>query len=129
MGGFKFLVIDHNPDGRALLIRTLVRKFPEADIIESRDAAHAVATAASVQLNAIITHRTEETDGVAMIRLLRQANAEVPILMVSGTDRSEEALSAGATRFLHYDEWLRAGTVVADLIQQPASATPWPASL
>jgi hypothetical protein len=32
--------------------------------------------------------------------------------MVSGIDRSEAALAAGANAFLPYDEWLRIGTVV-----------------
>ena len=36
--------------------------------------------------------------------------------MVSGIDRAAEAVAAGANLFLNYDEWLRIGTVVAELL-------------
>jgi hypothetical protein len=41
---------------------------------------------------------------------------------VSGFDRSQVALAAGATAFLNYDEWLRIGTVVSDLLAPPPPA-------
>jgi hypothetical protein len=46
--------------------------------------------------------------------------------MVSGLDRSAAALKAGATVFLNYDEWLRIGTIVANLLpgeEAPEAAT------
>jgi CheY-like chemotaxis protein len=64
-------------------------------------------------------------DGLTLIRLLRQANHNVPIVMVSGIDRTKSALEAGATTFLSYEAWLRIGTVVAELVSaRGASHTP-----
>src|SRR4051812_41811809 len=112
----KFLVIDDNADSRFLLTKTLMRKFPAAVLIECGDDGTAMSVAATERLDAIVIHRTGEITGVAMIPLLRQVAPEVPIVMVSGIDRSTEAVDAGATYFLHYDEWLRLGTVVSGIL-------------
>mgnify|MGYP001573799336 CR=1 FL=1 len=62
------------------------------------------------------SHRAVEIDGLTLIRFLRRVSPQVPIVMVSGIDRAAEAQEAGATCFLNYDEWLRIGTVMADLL-------------
>jgi cobyrinic acid a,c-diamide synthase len=51
-----------------------------------------------------------------LVRILRAIDANVPIVMVSGIDRRQTALAAGAYAFLHYDEGLRIGTVVIELL-------------
>jgi hypothetical protein len=80
------------------------------------------------RLDAMIVHRAEEVDGLTLIRLLREVNATIPIVMVSGIDRAKEAAAAGATCFLSYEAWLRIGTVVAELLsggaQPERAATP-----
>lgn len=123
----KFLIVDDNPDSRFLLVKTLLRKFPQAVVQECQQSDPAVAIARSENPTAIIAHRTEDADGVTLIRLLRRVNATVPIVMVSGYDRAKEAFDAGATRFLNYDEWLRIGTLVADVIGGAnVTASPFP---
>jgi hypothetical protein len=59
------------------------------------------------------------------IRRLRNPDPKVPIIMVSGIDRTAKARAAEATAFLHSDEWLRIGSVVE---QQLRRATDSPAS-
>lgn len=113
----KFLVIDDNADSRFLLVKTLLRKFPSAVIQECQDAESAVELAQYEGLVAIITHRATEIVGLKLVPLLRAANPQVPIIMVSGIDRRADALAAGADAFLLYDEWLRLGTVVAEFIR------------
>jgi DNA-binding response OmpR family regulator len=112
----KFLIIDDNPDSRFLLNKTLVRKFSSAKIMECGDEGTALAIAATEKLDAIVIHRTAEMTGLDLLPRLRQICASVPIVMVSGIDRSAAALAAGANYFLLYDEWLRLGTVVAGLL-------------
>ena len=112
----KFLVIDDNSDGRALLTKTLMRKFPACVVQECQSADSAVTVTARKDLDAIIVHRLWEMDGATLIRALRAANPTVPIVAVSGIDRSQEAIAAGATSFIVYDEWLRIGSLVAELI-------------
>lgn len=98
-------------------MKTLLRKFPSALLQECHDAGTAIATAQSDKLTAIVAHRTYEYDGVTLIALLRQANPTVPIVMVSGIDRAPQALAAGANAFLNYDEWLRIGSVVSEMLK------------
>lgn len=112
----KFLVVDDNPDSRFLLVKTLLRKFPRSIIHETQEAGSAVAMANANRLDAVVAHRAADVDGLTLVRALRDANPTVPIVMVSGIDRSKAAMLAGATTFLSYEAWLRIGSVVASLI-------------
>lgn len=112
----KFLVIDDNVDNRFLLTRTVLRKYPQAVIIESGDLAAALEQVRLGGLDAVISHRAGEVDGLELLRELRAAHPTVPIVMVSGYDRTRAALEAGATCFLNYDEWLRLGTVIDEIL-------------
>jgi hypothetical protein len=116
----KFLVVDFHPESRFLLVRTLTRKFPGATMIECDDADAAVREVRRGGVSAIITHRTFDTPGADLVILFRKAGGRVPIVMVSGIDRADVSRAAGADRFLHYDEWLRIGSVVEELLGESA---------
>ena len=123
----KFLIVDDNPDSRFLLVKTLLRKFPQAVLQETQDADTAIAIAKTERLDAMVVHRAMEVDGITLVRLLRHVSPTAPIVMVSGIDRTVEAVAAGATAFLNYDAWLRIGSVVADLLDlrpAPPGAAP-----
>lgn len=120
----KFLIVDFHAESRFLLVRTLRRKFPAAQIDEFEEAAGAIERVARGDLHAIITHRTFDESGADLVRRFRHASPNIPIVMVSGIDRSEAALEAGADLFLHYDEWLRVGTVVEQLLERAGSQRP-----
>lgn len=107
-----FLVIDFHAESRFLLVRTLLRKFPGAVIHESDDAEKALEIVRALDLRAVITHRTYDVQGIDLVKLLRDADPQVPIVMVSGMDREQAALDAGANAFVNYDEWLRLGGIV-----------------
>jgi CheY-like chemotaxis protein len=124
----KFLVIDDHAEGRSLLTRTLLRKFPTAVSIECVDAGAAVELVGNEKLSAVIVHRAGEMPGVELIGLLREINRDIPILAVSGIDRSREALAAGANAFLNYDQWLMVGTVVGELLNAPGPKAQAPAA-
>src|SRR3954470_12444783 len=110
----RFLVIDHNPDSGELLIRALKRKFPLASVLHTVDAEDAVKTVQSIAVDAIVVHRGYDADAVSIVKSLRAINATVPIIVVSGIDRSEAVLAAGATGFLNFDSWLLLGSTVAN---------------
>lgn len=116
-GSKKFLIVEDNPDGIALLVRTLRRKYPSAEILECVQAGDAVTRAATENWDVIIAHRSPEMDGVELARALRKVSPSVPILVVSGADRSANAAAAGASAFLNYDSWLMLGTAVEKLIE------------
>lgn len=120
-----FVVVDYHAESRYLLVKTLRRKFPQAIVHETDDAEKAIEIARAVNLAAIVTHRTFEMEGAELVARLRDADPKVPIIMVSGIDRSAKAREAGATAFLHYDEWLRIGSVVEKNLR---GATDTPAS-
>lgn len=120
----RFLVVDDNADSRMLLARTLMRRFPEAVVLECQHGDTAVRIAEREQLNAVIAHRTFDYDGETLIALMRRVNPAVPIVMVSGYDRSARALAAGANAFLNYDGWLNIGTVVADVMESAQKTSP-----
>ncbi|PTX92684.1 response regulator [Opitutus sp. ER46] len=107
-----FLVVDFQRESRFLLVKTLLRKFPQAVIRECEDAEQAIQMARTQDVACIVTHRTFETAGADLVRALREVDPDVPIVMVSGIDREKAALDAGATSFLNYDEWLRIGSIV-----------------
>lgn len=120
----KFLIVEHNPEGQFLLSKTLKRKFPDADVCECHEADAAVSMVKAETLDAVIVHRAADVDGTTLTKLLRDSNPAVMIVMVSGYDRSKEALGARATSFLSYDEWLRIGTVVSDELKARESKPP-----
>jgi DNA-binding NtrC family response regulator len=117
-----FLVVDDNPDSRFLLVKTLLRKFPNGIFHECEESAEAIAIAATKTLSAIVAHRSADMDGVNLIKELRAANPHAIIVMVSGLDRTDAAVRAGASCFLNYDEWLRVGSLVTDLLERSQSA-------
>ena len=123
---FTFLLVDHNADSRLLLGRTLLRKFPGALIKECDTAPAALAAVQSAAIDVAICHRLDGHDGATVVGLLRQANPAVPIIMVSGINRSHEARKAGANAFLNFDEWLTLGTVVERLLTAKPPAAPEP---
>lgn len=116
----RFLVIDDHTDSRMLLVKSLLRKFPTALVQECQDGDTAIAIAEADILSAIVAHRTYDYDGATLASLLRQARPEVPLVMVSGHDHAAKARAIGADAFLHYDEWLRIGTVVAEVMETRA---------
>jgi CheY-like chemotaxis protein len=122
---YKFLIVDDNADSRFLLVKTLLRKFPQAVLQETQDGESALALIRAEDLDAVVVHRAAEMDGLTLVRALRQANPTIPIVMVSGLDRTQTAIEAGATMFLSYDAWLRIGTVVAELVPpKPEDSSP-----
>lgn len=120
----RFLIVDDNPDGRSLLTRTLLRKFPRALLTECSDPDRAATSAQVGAFDAIVVHRAGELTGIELIALIRKAAPDVPLIYISGVDRGREALDAGASAFLNYDAWLGLGTLVASLLEKAPASEP-----
>lgn len=115
-----FLIVDTDEESRLLLSRTLLRKFPDAGLLEARtlDSALDIATAtASRPPSAVVVHRAFGADGPEAVTQLRAKLPQVPIVMVASTNREAEALSAGADEFILTAEWLRIGPLLAGLLK------------
>lgn len=107
-----------------MLVRTLARVFPQAAVqlcTESESGLRGL----SEKPDAVIVHRTMETPTVPdLVKLIRAQDPNVIVLAVSGDDRQKERIfEAGADGFLLYDEWLRAGTVLSDLLRRDKPAS------
>jgi DNA-binding NtrC family response regulator len=114
----KLLVIDFNTDSASLLVRSLVRKFPAAMVRLCGDLGTTTEAIGAERFDAIVLHRTEEVTGIELIRAIRALDANVPIVAVSGIDRTAAAMAAGANAFMLYDQWLNIGSVVRELIDE-----------
>lgn len=122
----RFLVVDFHAESRFLLVKTLLRKFPQAIIHECDEVEQGLEHVRTRALTAVVAHRTFDVSGADVVRRYRAADPQVPIVMVSGMDRRAEALEAGATSFLSYEEWLRIGSVVeahVNAAESPAAAS------
>src|SRR5581483_974500 len=95
----KFLVIDHHRDSRELLVRSLRRKFSHAEVVESAEVTDACRQVGGGTFEAVVLHRTLEVDAVTLVTMLRQIDAAVPIIVLSGIDRREAVVAAGADDF------------------------------
>lgn len=116
-----FLIVDTDEESRLLFSRTLLRKFPDAGLLEARtldSALDIVAAPAARPPSAIVVHRAFGAEGPEAVAQLRAKLPQVPIVMVSSTNREAEALSAGADDFILTAEWLRIGPVVSSLLKQ-----------
>ena len=98
------LILEEDPAGPAtafaLSIATLAHKYgnaPAHTLLERVSAPYVV-------------------DGRELCAALRREHATVPIIWVSGIDRTREIASVGATRFLPYDAWLTIGNEVDELL-------------
>lgn len=118
----RILIVDENASGRYLLVWALQRKFPRCALVECENA-DAAATHAAGEPDAVIAHRVLGLSNIELVKLLRVANRGVPIVAISGRDLSDDAIAAGATRFLYYDDWKLAGTIVAAAIEEVSAAT------
>jgi len=117
-----FLVIDADADGRALLVGTLMRVFPDGAVTECQDARMALKLVKGHAYDAIISHRAIGSDPETLIRAIRREKRDVPLLAVSGIDRRKQLVAAGATTFLNYEEWLMVGRTIAEMISPQSNA-------
>ena len=113
----KFLVVDDNPDNRFLVSKTLLRKFPNAAVVECQTLETATTFLKQVKVDLVVAHRTPELGDRALIRELRSVHPTVPIIAISSIDRRAEVLAAGANRFHLSDEWLLIGNTAVELLQ------------
>jgi CheY-like chemotaxis protein len=120
----RFVVVDDNADTRFIVVRSLTKTFPGAIVQESWDSQSALDYASAAGVTAVIVHRTTEMTGIYFVQALRKQNPNVPILMMSGIDRSHAALAAGANRFLAFDLWQQVGMVMAEMLPGTQPSVP-----
>lgn len=115
----KFLLVDADTLGRFLILKTLLRHYPEAAVQECQDLETSLELVRSLPADGhrtvVIAHRTVQADGKNLVTALRAAHPSVPIVWTAEPASENQAETVGATRFLDRNAWLMIGKVVEDL--------------
>lgn len=95
----RILLLDDNPDDRALTSREVVRAFPGVEILEGSDRAGFDAAMASGPIDLVVTDfQMRWTTGLDIVRLVKAHWPEIPVIMFTATGTQEiavEAMKAG----------------------------------
>jgi signal transduction histidine kinase len=95
------LVIDDNPDDRALACRALRAEFPQAQCREIGDPAGLEAALSEGGFDAVVTdYQLLWSTGLHVLRAMRQRFPDVPVVMFTNTG-SEEVCAAAMREGLH----------------------------
>jgi two-component system cell cycle sensor histidine kinase/response regulator CckA len=91
----RLLLIDDNPDDRALVIRQLARELPGLDAREITDDAALTRALAEGGFDLVITdYHLQWTDGLAVLRAVKTRTPHCPVIMFTGTGNEELAVRA-----------------------------------
>ena len=98
------LLVDDNPEDRALVIRALRRDFPNLQINQVTDAKQFAHTLESGNGDLVITdYQLRWSDGLAVLRAIKARLPECPVIMFTGTGSEEvavEAMKAGLDDYM-----------------------------
>jgi len=95
------LVIDDNPDDRALVVRALRAEFPRAVVREVANAAELESAFAAGGFDAVVTdYQLLWSTGLEILRTVRGRFPDVPVVMFTNTG-SEEVCAAAMREGLH----------------------------
>lgn len=98
--GYRFLVLDDDPDLRFLNRRALERAFAGCEVVEAHDCADALACVAAGPLDAVVAdHQLRGASGAECITLMRERGLTCPVLLVTSSEDPrvhEGAYAAGA---------------------------------
>jgi DNA-binding response OmpR family regulator len=120
----KLAVLESSDSGALLLARTLKRKFPEAIVNQGITSASAAEFATDESIELYVVHRVPGEEAASVVRRIKAARPNAPVIMVSAIDRSKDAISAGADAFLLFDQWLMIGITAERLLARVADGDP-----
>jgi two-component system cell cycle sensor histidine kinase/response regulator CckA len=91
----RILFIDDNPDIRLLAQRAIRDEFPSLDAVDVIDEEAFASALRSGDFDLVITdYRLDWTDGLAILRAVKQAWPDRPVIMYTGTGSEEVAVEA-----------------------------------
>jgi hypothetical protein len=98
-GPLRFLVLDDNPDDRAMAIRALRLEFPDLIAREASERTAFEEALAGGDFDVVVTDfKMGWTDGIKVLRAVKERSPDVPVIMFTATgnqDIAVEAMKAG----------------------------------
>jgi signal transduction histidine kinase len=91
----RVLLVDDNPDDRALALRELRKAFPDVRVREIFTPAQLEDALKTLDFDIAITdYQLGWSNGIAVLRAVKAARAETPVIMFTATAQQEDAVSA-----------------------------------
>jgi PAS domain S-box-containing protein len=104
MSPLHILLIDDNPDDRTLVIRELRREFPKLQVTQIIDAKGFSQALETGNFDLVITdYQLRWTDGLAVLRAIKNSWPDCPVVMFTATGSEEvavEAMKAGLNDYV-----------------------------
>lgn len=116
MKPYTLLVVDDHAIIRRVVVRAMSLVSNAVIVVEAPNVGEALKILEQVQIRAVVTdYRLPDGTGLDVLRAARQQDAEIPVLVLSGSIEAEDiVLKAGANHFLakpvDFDvlvDWLR----------------------
>lgn len=123
----RILLIDDNPDDRTLVVRELRRNFTDIDITQVADAEGFSKVLKKGSFDLVITdYQLRWTDGLTVLRTIKNLWAECPVVMFTATGSEEvavEAMKAGLNDYVlkspkHFSRLTTAVRLALEQVQQ-----------
>ena len=100
----KLLLIDDSPDDRTLAIRALHETLPQVDVVEVSDGVGLTSAIAAGGFDAaVVDYLLRWSDGITVLRDLKEQEPELPVVMFTGSgseDLAVEAMKSGLDDYL-----------------------------
>jgi len=88
------LVVDDNPQDRALVVRELRKEFPSAEIWEARDQRQLDENLREKELDLVVTdYQLHWSDGIVVLKRVKEKWPHCPVIMFTATGNEEIAVS------------------------------------
>lgn len=112
----RVLLVDDDPDDRALVARELARAFPGVRIVEAGDEGSVERALDAGDVDVVVTdHAMGWADGLEVLRRARERLPFVPVVMFTGTGNEEiavEGLKAGLDDYVLKNHLVRLPTAI-----------------
>jgi two-component system, cell cycle sensor histidine kinase and response regulator CckA len=100
----RFLIVDDSPTDRELVVRRLKREFPDTEFIQVGRADQLEQTIQNDKFDIVLTdYQLNWTNGLEVMNRVKALDADIPVLMVTGTGSEEiavEGLRNGLSNYI-----------------------------